>query len=303
LSPAATAAIRSRAPGLGLFAVVLIACFALPLYDLVRLALRSNIYSHVLLIPFISGYLLWLKRGELAWESPPARWLASIPAVMGLSLLAGYWIAVGGGWQPGRDNYLALMTLAFLCLLLGGMAWFMGAETLRRGAFPLGFLVFMAPFPTAVLDGIEAFLQHGSADAAQALLVISGMPLLRDDTIFRLPGFTMEVAPQCSGIRSTLVLFITSTVAAYLFLRSPWRRAVFILAVMPLALLRNGLRIFTIGQLCVQVSPDMIHSFIHTNGGPIFFALSLIPFFLLLLWLRKSENKKRSPGPEPTTTG
>jgi len=86
------------------------------------------------------------------------------------------------------------------------------------------------------------------------------------------------------------VLFITSLVAGGLFLRSPWRRAVLTLAVLPLALLRNGFRVFTIGQLCVRIGPQMIHSPIHKQGGPLFFALSLIPFFLLLLWLRKSEN-------------
>jgi hypothetical protein len=54
------------------------------------------------------------------------------------------------------------------------------------------------------------------------------------------------------------------------------------------------LRIFIIGQLCVRVSPDMINSYIHRHGGPIFFAVSLIPFFLLLAILRKSESKKRT---------
>jgi hypothetical protein len=34
----------------------------------------------------------------------------------------------------------------------------------------------------------------------------------------------------------------------------------------------------------------MINSPIHRRGGPIFFALSLIPFFLLLVFLRKRES-------------
>src|SRR5262249_56535760 len=31
--------------------------------------------------------------------------------------------------------------------------------------------------------------------------------------VFDLPGFSLEVAPECSGIHSTLVLFITSLLA------------------------------------------------------------------------------------------
>jgi exosortase/archaeosortase family protein len=110
----------------------------------------------------------------------------------------------------------------------------------------------------------------------------------------------MEVAPQCSGIHSTLVLFIVSLVAGYLFLQRPWARAVLAVAVAPLALLRNGFRIFTIGQLCVQVDPDMINSFIHRQGGPLFFALSLIPFFLLLLLLRRLEHRRAATHPDNT---
>jgi exosortase/archaeosortase family protein len=55
--------------------------------------------------------------------------------------------------------------------------------------------------------------------------------------------------------------------------------------------LRNGFRIFTIGELCVHIGPEMIDSPIHHKGGPLFFALSLIPFFILLTWLHRSERR------------
>jgi exosortase/archaeosortase family protein len=61
------------------------------------------------------------------------------------------------------------------------------------------------------------------------------------------------------------------------------------LSVIPLAILRNGFRIFVIGMLCVHVDRGMINSWVHRKGGPLFFALSLLPFFALLLWLRRSE--------------
>jgi exosortase/archaeosortase family protein len=57
--------------------------------------------------------------------------------------------------------------------------------------------------------------------------------------------------------------------------------------------LRNGFRIMMIGLLCVNVGPEMIHSLIHRRGGPLFFALSLIPFLLALWWLRRGEVRIR----------
>ncbi len=67
-------------------------------------------------------------------------------------------------------------------------------------------------------------------------------------------------------------------------------RLVLVLFVFPLAIVRNSIRILTIGLLCVHIGPHMIDSYIHRSGGPIFFALSLIPLFLLLLWLRRLQR-------------
>ena len=65
--------------------------------------------------------------------------------------------------------------------------------------------------------------------------------------------------------------------------------------VIPLGILRNGFRVFVIGQLCVHIGPYMINSRIHHQGGPLFFALSLVPLFLLLLWLRRRERRLKLP--------
>ena len=276
---------------LAICGITLGSCFAKPLLDLIRFALASELYSYILLVPFISGYLIWSNRRNLALDSKPVRAYAIPPLLIGAGILAAYRVAVGAGWRPGLESYLALMMFSLLGFLVSAALFCLGPASLRRAAFPSALLICAIPLPTRLLEAIVAFLQHGSAEVASWLFTLSGMPFLRNDTSFQLPGMSLEVAPECSGIRSTLVLFITSLVAGYLFLRSPWRRALLTLAVIPLALLRNGFRVFTIGQLCVQIGPQMIHSPIHKRGGPLFFALSLIPFFLLLLWLCKRERR------------
>jgi len=90
------------------------------------------------------------------------------------------------------------------------------------------------------------------------------------------------------------VLLMTSILAANVFLKTSWRRIVLVAFVIPLGILRNGFRILVIGLLCANVGPQMIHSPIHTRGGPVFFVLSLIPFLLLLWWLHKGEAGTRS---------
>lgn len=300
-APAAVA--RAQQPFLGcrrvrwfaLTTIVLAGCFAVPLWQLCRYAWASELFSYILMVPLLSIFFAWSQRQHLAFDSKPVWGLSMFPLIVGGGVLAGVSWARQQGWSPLLEDYLATMTFAFLSLFVSVCFFFLGRKTLRPLSFSLFLLFFMIPFPAILQEALTGFLQHRSADVAQMLFAVSGMPLLRHDTVFFLPGFQLEVAPECSGIHSTVVLLLTSLVAGYVCLRSPWRRALLAFSVIPLALLRNGFRIFTIGQLCVNVSPDMINSYIHRKGGPIFFVLSLIPFFLILLVLWRSEKTRQSP--------
>lgn len=267
---------------------LLVVCFAKPLFALVKFALNSDLFSHVLLIPFISGYLIWIRRQCLPGLCKPVRVYALIPFVAGLVALF--------FWQQGAhglQDSLSLATLSFLTLFVAVCCFCLNPEMLRAIAFPLGFLVFAIPFPVILVDWIESFLQYSCAFGADLFFTATGMTFLRDGLLFQLPGIRLEVAPECSGIHSTLVLFITSLVAGQLFLVKFSNRVLLAAAVIPLGILRNAFRIWTIGELCVHVSPDMIYSWIHRRGGPLFFIVSLAPLFLLLYYQRRSESKSR----------
>jgi exosortase len=185
------------------------------------------------------------------------------------------------------------MTLAYLSLVAAGGFLFVGSGWMASAAFPVGFLLFMIPLPDAVVVALERGSVLASADVSAFMFRMTGTPLVRDGEVFVLPGIVIRVAQECSGIRSSWVLFITSIVASHLFLSSPWRRIVLVAFVIPLAIVRNGFRILVIGLLCAHIGPHMIDSVIHHQGGPLFFALSLIPLFLLLWWLRRPSAATR----------
>jgi exosortase C (VPDSG-CTERM-specific) len=277
-------------------AAALIILFARPIGDLARLSFSSDLYSYIPMVPLISVFLIWTGRRALPSGFIPAPRLALIPLSTGLLFLASYGWARSGGWKPELSDYLALMTVSLILLLASGCLFVLGKATLRAIAFPAAFLFLAAPIPSQLHAWIEQFLQHASADTAHLLFWMSGTAVFRQGLVFQLPGFIFEVAPECSGIHSTLVLFIIGLLAAHLFLRTPWRRALLVVAVIPVALFRNGVRIFTIGQLCVHFGPDMIDSYIHRHGGPIFFVLSLVPFYICLAILQKSESRRAADG-------
>jgi exosortase C (VPDSG-CTERM-specific) len=272
------------------FFCIIGAAFAAPVGALVRYAYSSDVHSYVLLIPFVSLYLATTRRRCV----PPTRNGSPVIGVcavgLGLmGLLASLSKQLSETWSVG--DVLSLQTAAFLLCVAGGLFLFWGAAWVRERAFPVAFLALMIPLPDRVLYALENGFQVASADAAALLFGVSGVPVFREGQVFHLPGISLEVALECSGIRSSLVLFITAMLCGYLFLKSGWRRALLVAFVIPLGIVRNGIRIVTLGLLCVHFGAGWIDSVIHKRGGPLYFGLSLIPLAALLYWLNARERR------------
>ena len=266
---------------------LLVLAFFGPLRDLFTLSLQDELVSHAPLIPLISAYLVWTGKGRLPRAAAGPRWPALLFAAAGLALFA---------LHPAPEDVISVRMLSFCLLLWAAVVACLGTGTLWSYAFPAGFLLFMVPMPSALVALLEGLSQRASAEVAFRFIDWTGTPVFRNDMTFTMPGLAVQVARECSGIRSSYVLFITSLLAGYLFLRSPWRRLALAAFVIPLGIVRNGFRVFTLSMLTVHVDPWWIHSPLHHQGGPVFFALSLVPFFLVLAWLRRGDDRAVTRG-------
>lgn len=288
------AAMRSRFTSWCIYLVILCGAFVMPLREFVNYARHSEVHSYVLLIPFVTAYLIYIRWKQLSRELSSSWGYALLLAGAGTGAL----FASLHFTELGQNDYMTLLALSFVCFVIAGTFLFLGRKWARSAMFPLFFLAFMIPLPEAAVDFLENASKEASAEVANWLFLISGTPALRMGTVFQLPGISIMVAKECSGIRSSLVLVITSLLAANMFLRTTWRRALLVGAVIPLGLLRNGFRILVISLLCVHLGPEMINSQIHRRGGPIFFVASLIPLFVVLWWLRRGDvaaQQERAP--------
>ena len=278
---------RVRVYGFLCFVLLLVGLFGRQLFDLFSAAINDDLNSYIVLIPAVSVYLLYLQRALLPRDYSSSFKAALVPLAIAALMLT--WLMAGHLPFSSNDRS-ALVAGAFVALIWTGALVFLGQNWFRAAAFPLLFLAFLVPLPDRAVEWMETSLRIASAHAAAAFLSLSGMPALRDGLVFQLPGITLEVARECSGIRSSWVLVITSVIAGYMFLSKPTSRLLLVAAVIPLGILRNGFRIMVIGHLCVDIGPDMIHSLIHRRGGPLFFALSLIPLAIILWALRRYER-------------
>jgi len=281
----------------GIYTAALALLFCVQLFQLGALSLKEDLYSHVLLMPLVSAYLVWITRHRLPSVVEPSRGGTLLFAGAGAIALAVLAVLKTQGKHLPINDSLALSIGALVCFIIAGAFHFLGSKVAQAASYPIALLVFLIPFPSVVRNGLEVGLQHSSAEVAYWMLQLAQVPVLRDGVVFALPGITIQVAEECSGIRSSFVLFITGLIGGFMFLENPRHRFWFALLTIPLGIIRNGFRVLTISLLCVHIDPSMIHSAIHHRGGPIFFVLSLIPLFGLLFYLRRREIRSRAVTP------
>jgi exosortase len=255
----------------------------------IEYSLHNDSASHILLIPVVALCLLFLERKRIFQQSN----FGIAPGLaVAIAAIAIFWLATRLS-DVGNDR-LSLESLSLVLLGIGGFVSCYGLKATRAAAFPLFFLLLMVPWPGAVLDRVIHWLQEGSTDITYAILKGLRVPVYRQGFVLTVPGIAIEVASECSGIRSSMALLITCLLAAYFYLRSGWKMLFFVLLVIPLSIIKNGIRIATLTTLSLYVNPNFLKGSLHRDGGFVFFFLALAMMFPVLRLLEKTEKNHQS---------
>jgi len=273
-----------------MFSLLVIIMFYSSLRELLRMSSRSELYSHIVLIPFISGYFFFQRRKEI-WSSTEYSYPWGIALIISGIFL--FFVGLGYKASLNQNDYLSLMTFSAVTSWIGGFIFFFGKKSFRSGLFPLLFLFFLVPIPTLLVERIILFLQVGSTEVTNILFGLTGVPFNREGFVFHLAGMSIEVAKECSGIRSSIALFITGVIAGQLFLNRARNRWILLLSSIPITIFKNGLRIVSLTLLGVYVDPAILGSDLHRRGGIPFFIVALVVMAPVLLFLIKTEKKHK----------
>jgi exosortase len=269
---------------------ILASCLLLfrPLEAFVSYSLSNDNASHLVLIPVISAGVLFLERDRIFKKLGSHAGMASAMLAAGgaLALIA---FSVGSRWTA--VNQLSVYILALILIWMAGFTFLFGRQALRNARFPFTFLLLTIPIPEFILDRLIYVLQKGSAELAAVLFDWSGVPVLRDGFVFHLAHVSIEVARECSGIRSSLALLILAILVAHFYLETFWKQAVLVIAGLFVMILKNGVRIVTLTLLASYVNPDFLYGRLHRQGGVVFFLLGLLLLVPLVWLLGRSERK------------
>jgi exosortase len=253
-----------------------------------RLAWGDQQYGYLWVIPLIAAVLIAFDRRRIFARTciaPEGMALVATGIVLGA-------VAHVFSAGLGRVNGLTVAMLGTQIFCAGSFRFCYGRQAWREARFPLLFLLFMVPFPEPMLERVVWGLQHGSAAVVDALFSLAPVVYLREGLCFYLPGLSIEIAPECSGINSSMALLVCITLLANFGLRTRWRQLLLVASIVPVVLFKNGLRIATLSVLAVKVDPSFLTGSLHHRGGIVFFALMLLVMFAFFQLLRYQERDK-----------
>jgi exosortase len=261
--------------------------FWMPLRRLISFSLTYDYGSYIIFIVPVSAYLVYQKRREIFSKVQAGLLVGSVLLLAGAIL---WWLAEKH--SPSLEgNYFSLLILAIVIIWMAGFIFCYGSGAFSAASFPLLFLFLLVPIPEFLIDKIIFLLQAGSAAVAYWLLRLLQVPVFKQGFILQLPTLNIEVAKECSGIRSSLGLLITTLLVGEFALRSGWRRLLLTLSTVPILILKNAVRIAVICLLSIYVDRGFLHGWLHTSGGIVFYLLGLAILVPILTALRKSEER------------
>jgi exosortase len=260
--------------------------FTGPLVAFVRTSLSNDDASYLVLIPFISAWVLFVERHKIFLD-------LSYDKVFGgsflfLAICAALASRLAGG-AASLGLQLSGYILSLVLFWVAGFVLLFGKAAFKAGYFSLLFLFLMVPLPIFLLDHVIYLLQSGSAGITGGLFDLLGVPVLREGFVFHLARVNIEVAKECSGIRSSMALLILALLVAHFSLRSFWKKVMFLACGLFMMILKNGIRIVSLTLLAIHVDPSFLYGKLHHQGGIVFFLLSLLLLAPLLWLLRLGE--------------
>jgi len=283
----ASSAARDWAPGraytiaLAVLGAAMVALYLPVLRDLVAVWLDVTYYSYGFVVPLFSAYLAW---ETLRAQAPQTRATGSRPLDAWALLVIIVGVAVLAIGATGESLTLRALSLP---VVLFGVARALGGPALARSlAFPIGFLVFMAPLPEGTLPALSLPLQQLAADVAERALRALGVSVTRQDLFLQLPSVTLHVTEACNGLRFLLAMIVIGVAFAATTQRGAARRGLVVASAIAIALLANLVRVTGTGIMAELWGSNAAIGLPHIVWGKVVYAVALAPFAALVLWLK-----------------
>ncbi len=215
----------------------------------------------------VAAAIVWMDRRRIALCRTRSDWRGALLVAFSLFLHV-----------VGFRSQLPRLSLASVVGVFWGSAlaaW--GPEVARALLFPACYvmLCFLGP----LMVEFTMPLRLMASALACTLLKGVGIGAVRDGAVVFSTaggGFSFNVADACSGLRSLITMTALAAPYAYFTLKTPFKRVLLFVLSVPLAMVANALRIFTLGVVAEWIGMKLAMALYHDLSGYILFFLSLL---------------------------
>ena len=253
---------------------MLLIVFWAPIVRLVVNWMTRPEYSHGLVIPLVSAYLIWQRRDVLQKIRFEGSWLGVAIVVAG-SLL----------WLIGELSAIYAVTQFALVVVIAGLALsLVGVNGFRPLFVPVLLLFLTIPLPRFLYENFSSQMQLLSSEIGVAILRMLGVSVFLEGNVIDLGHFSMQVVEACDGLRYLFPMMTLALVIAYFFKGRIWQKALIFLLSIPITIGMNSLRIAMIGLFADFGNTALAEGMLHDVQGWVLFMLSSA-LLLAIIWL------------------
>lgn len=247
-------------------------------------------WGHAYLVPLISGYIIWMRREEIARLKPSIFWPGLLPLLLGIAIYCLFTLSAAPGVHMFQGFALTLC-VAGLALLLLGPAIF------GIVAFPIAYLAFGVTLADKLMGMITFQLQQLATQGAWLTLNMFGLStdIMGNTLTMRSGGksIPLNVAEACAGMRMVIAFLALGVAVAFLSCPRWWQRVALILMAIPVALATNVLRVVSLAVVSL-VNPGFAAGDAHTLIG-VLWLLPAFAAYMGIVWILKRIVQDGAP--------
>ena len=230
---------------------------------------RDTYYSHGILVPFVTGFLIWQKKEELR----------AIPHELSAWGLRFILIGIGIHTISSLLRVYFKSGFSMLLVLMGLILYFYCDKVLSKLLFPILFLSFMIPLPMVVITNISFQMKIFAAQLATILLNNMRIPAIQDGSMIKMRHTYVMVDDVCSGLRSLISLTALGSIFAYWMRSGIFKKILLFLTTIPIAIITNVFRILFLSSVSEIWGPQYATGFLHDLSGFMVFGLAFVLLF------------------------
>lgn len=262
-----------------LFVLVLVlgAVYHSIVYEMMLDWKKDDNYSHGFLVPFIAGYLAYMRKDDL---------LAAVvrPCNAGLGIVVAGLAVLFLGWL-GTEYFT--MRSSLVIIMAGSMLYLLGWDVFKILLAPLCYLLLMVPIPYIIYDAAAFPLKLLVTKVSVLSMKALGVVVWQEGNILMFPNITLEVADACSGLRSIMSLLALGAAYAFVLHTKTRDRVILILSTLPIAVFTNCLRVIATGILAQYYGSAAAEGFFHEFAGLFVFGAAVVMFVALGTFLKR----------------